>query len=273
MSEQKEKCPQISNAMIRNFTILLCCLLAGMVRAQSVVMKNGNVLVHDSVYCLYETDDYDYPSYIFSAKNMEQLVFAEAYDLSSTSELYVVHYYRVSFPQLDETFYVRYQSNRIAYLAADLVKYGVFRDGRWNPDGAEELITAWQKKTDMLSPGKIAGGTSIYSNPARNAPPQDSLLAGISFRDNNIYRDSVVIGRYEFDKQPVKGGSFQRGQAFYDFFDLKGNRLARVTAPELRSVAYMKVGEDRSLQLLCPDKSPEKILRVATGVLLARKLL
>jgi hypothetical protein len=260
--------------MIRSLNFLLFCLLCCTANAQHVTLKNGRLLAGDSVYCQYETDDYDYPSYVFSTKNTEQLVFADALDLSTADELYMVHYYRVSFPLLDDEFYIRYQSNRIQYLAEDLVKYGVFQDDHWNPDAAQKLIAAWRKKVDHLAPEKIAGGTSIFSNPAANTAPHDSLLAGISFHDNNIYRGNAVIGKYEVDEQPVRGGSFNRGRVYYYFMDLKGNRLAQVIAPQLRSVAYMKIGdEDKSLQLLCPDKSTEKILRVATGVLLVRRLL
>jgi hypothetical protein len=260
--------------MTRTFIFLLLFLSGYATNAQSVLLQNGKLMTGDSVYCLYETDDYDYPSYVFSTRNTEQLVFADALDLSTAEELYMVHYYRVSFPLLGEEFYIRYQSNRIQYLAEDLVKYGVFADDRWNPDAAHKLVAAWRKKVDNLSPKKIAGGTSVFSNPAANTPPHDSLLAGISFRENNIYRGDTVIGKYEVDEQPVRGGAFNRGHVYYYFMDLKGNRLAQVIAPQLRSVAYMKIGdEERSLQLLCPDKSPEKLLRVATGVLLMKGLL
>lgn len=261
-------------AMIRSFTILLLCLCAFGVAAQRVTMKNGNVLKNDSVYCLYETDNYEYPAYIFSTKDKEQLVFADARDLSTVSELYMVHYYCISFPQLGEEFSIRFHPYRMQYFIEDLVKYDVFREGRWNPDGAEALIKAWSKKMDILSPEKIAGGTSIYSNPANNHATGDSLLAGISFHDDNIYRGDSVIGRYRINKEPVKEQGVMQGQFFYAFYDLKGNRLARITAPGLRSVAYIKMeDEEKSLAILCPDKSELKMLRVATGILLLRGLL
>lgn len=257
--------------------LLTTCLLALASIAFAgggVVLKNGKVWVQDTAYCLYETDDATYASYIFSTPGAEQLVFADACDLSVSDELYIVHYYRISFPELGEELFIRYHPYRMESLAADLVKYKVFRDGIWNPVGAEALIKAWRQKIDILAPEKIASGSSIFSNAARNTPVQDSLLAGIRFQQQKIYRGDSVIGAYNADVQPVHNGIYQRGQAFYDLYDRNGNRLARITAPRRRAVAYMKIGdEEPSLQLLCPDKSDEKILRVATGVLLLRGLL
>lgn len=279
---------------MNRFLLCFCVLLLGVAPAlfaQQIRMKAGKVLAGSEVYCLYsegqeKNDDLllhtqeglspgsDFKDIWFSNRTDSANVIAmEAKVLAHPRAAYLIYHYSIRFFPAGEVLNIRYRPLRSESFVKDLVKYRVFVNGSYNQAGALELIGHWRKKDDYLSDDWIASGVSTAYVQSGKEKVYDELVSNLSVLQGKIYRNDTLIARYH-EGAPYNPGESAQGRKTYYVQTPEGLNLMVLTVPAARSVAFalMLPGKEK-LELVTPDKSEEKLMRVAAGILILRRIL
>lgn len=248
--------------------ILFCLLLLSLKADAEHRLHDGQLIVADTAWCRYETSGEEYKSYIFSNSNEQQLVFVDAMELATVKNPFVTRYYRISFTEMGEEVCVSAYPYLIDYLCDDLIKFEVIKDGRINENGVVKLVKKWRRKQQFIPDEEIKSGVVRYTN-IKQVP--DTIAMPLSFREGIInYKDSA-IGSYSLDHNAdyKSGGRPMPGRNHYFFYDRNKKYIAKMVVNQKRGQSYLWIGEAKeALTLITPEKDPERMLRVATIILM-----
>jgi len=115
-----------------------------------------------------------------------------------------------------------------------------------------------------MAPARQA--VAYYNRRIKPDPTPSNILPQISARQEKIYSNDTVIGSYEAVKKTA-------AHLEYYIYNAQGKFIARIYAPSLRAQAYIWVNKaEDPIELLCADKTPEKIVTVAVKVLILQHL-
>jgi len=292
--------------------VLLLVTVSGLQAQHVMKIMDGKVIVHDTVYCLYETNFHPAPYIIdptdkstgaretnedlkdvflslpateeqvitirvkqiaeqkkeerieYNKKNVnvEHIRIGELKQKAFLKEIYDIH-----FIYLDTEINIEVRPYMIDKFIEDLVKYDVFANGKWNDSAAWQVFNKWSADKYCI-PADVMAISSVadYNQSIKPDPPPSNILPQITAKKEKIFSNDTTIGSYEtVQKTPAR--------LEYYIYNAQGKFIARVYAPSLRAQAYIWIDKvEEPIQLLCADKTPEKIVTVAVKILILQHL-
>ena len=156
-------------------------------------------------------------------------------------------------------------------FAKDLVAFAVFEDGQFRPQGAARLLRKWRQKYGVISEKTIAGGVSEPWVRKGVSAVQDSFVKDIVVRDGLILVKDSAIASYQLGGSLNPGYFARVGRRTYYVRNNQGREVLVLTVPDVRSQAFLVLlPEKEELEIVVADKSEQKLMRVAAGILMLR---
>ena len=255
---------------------LSCCLpaLNRQAAAQPVLLPDGRLMVQDTLFCLYERSGAEFEDYVFSTPQGEQLVFATARQLADPAQNYLIPVYTISMPLLGTELYIVWHPLRMEALVHDLVRYQVFREGRWDEDGARALLQAWSRKNGIISEKKISSSLLADINTRQEFIAAE--LDQIHIRQQQIFLNDSLLATYKSGQRPVSygGQALTEAHQYYTIYNKEGRSAATVLLIPKRTRLYIWFRDDKFIHTLTTaHKSEQATLRIVTRYLLDQQQL
>jgi hypothetical protein len=264
---------------------------------QNIKLHNGNLLVDEKLYAVYEFDGVkksnlpvgsvevapennpevegtDFYNVRFSVPvTSEQYIFATAKVLASPANIYLQYYYNIKFPLINKELNITYHPFLIEYLARDIAKYDVFNDGHWNEDGALKLYNAWATKISVIDNKNLAAGKSINYNYSELEAEPDNNTIECYVKENSIYIADRLFATYRLSKK-IKGIGMPgtlKSDYLFEIEDTNGREIALLRVPILRSAIYLQPVADKDyIEIITPERNEQKLIAIAAKVLSIR---
>jgi hypothetical protein len=271
---------------------LIFCSFICIPGVAQVKLKGDRILANDTVYCYYREGESvpsdmqhhtslsvpsgDFKDRYFTAKADSFLALSmEAKILAHPRLAYLTYYYSIRFFTTGEEFNISYAPLRAEAFIKDLVKYGVFHQGYYQEDAARKLMKRWKTKVGVIEDKIVSEGVSKSYIRTGEQPTSDSLVQDIVISKGKIYSGDSIIATYKKGPpyDPARSNTAVKSSLItYYVRDLSGKDVMVITVPALRSETFLLLlPEMEELKMITPDKSEEKLLRAAAGVLRLRK--
>ena len=272
-------------------TMIVClvCTPVSVSAQPDVVMKRGKVLVDGKQYCYYQegqgrtSAQYlhvmdrsadvspDFHNWYIFSLDSQLVITIEARSIAHSKKAYLEHYYSIKFLPTGDVINSRFHPLRVESFVKDLVKFGVLKNGAYQHEAAAKVVQRWKVKPESIRDEYLAGGvTEPYVTVGKRAV-QDSLVQDIKVEGGWIYKGDSIIATYREGPAYNPNEFMPTGRKTYYVRNNNGEDVLVVVAPNQRSQVFvMLLPEKEQVQFITPDKSEERLIRVATGLLLIR---
>ena len=191
--------------------------------------------------------------------------------------LRLINYYKIEFPPIQRELNIQYHRETLHYFIKDLIWYGVFKNGKFNEEGAEKLIAKWEgKKIDYLPDNMLSSGVHMGYLQNDFWKKKDILLRErykIDYDQKKIFLNDSLLATYTLNELPetYTGGLASSYITHYYIVNKEGKMLSDICSNQYTSFAtltFYTEGRPNYISFPLVDKCEQKQIAVSLDFLI-----